>query len=83
MIQKGKKDEKGKQKSINKTITSPCSFENYRAHLDGEKGLGIIPITEEDDCYFGAIDIDEYKAGSQLKLLQIKQSQLLLTQSLI
>lgn len=71
MIQKGKKDEKGKQKSINKTITSPCSFENYRAHLDGEKGLGIIPITEEDDCYFGAIDIDEYKEGSQFKLLQI------------
>lgn len=29
-------------------------------HLAGEQGLGIVPITDDATCWFGAIDIDKY-----------------------
>ncbi len=40
------------------TETSPATEEDYRKHLIGEIGLGIVPVTEEGTCYFGAIDVD-------------------------
>jgi hypothetical protein len=40
------------------TIASPATEEDYRKHLVGDLGLGIIPVTEQGNCYFGAIDID-------------------------
>lgn len=33
----------------------------YGEHLDGIRGLSIIPINEEGLCYFGVIDVDTYK----------------------
>lgn len=35
--------------------------ELYELHLSGKQGLGICPITREDVCSWGAIDIDDYK----------------------
>lgn len=32
----------------------------WDAHLNGNQGLGIIPITAANSCRFGAIDIDQY-----------------------
>ncbi len=32
----------------------------YQEHLEGQSGLGIMPIQDDDTCLFGAIDIDEY-----------------------
>lgn len=40
------------------TDTSPATEEDYRKHLVGDVGLGIIPVNEEGMCYFGAIDVD-------------------------
>lgn len=40
------------------TILSPASEEDYRKHLIGDLGLGLVPVTEQGLCYFGAIDID-------------------------
>jgi hypothetical protein len=40
------------------TKESGATEEDYRKHLIGELGLGIIPVTEEGLCHFGAIDID-------------------------
>jgi hypothetical protein len=40
------------------TILSAPSDEDYQNHLDGILGLGIVPVTEEGTCFFGAIDID-------------------------
>ena len=34
--------------------------ELYQQHLDGKQGLGIIPINKNNQCRFGAIDIDDY-----------------------
>jgi hypothetical protein len=33
---------------------------DWEAHLSGERGLGIVPIRDDDTCLFGAIDIDIY-----------------------
>lgn len=35
--------------------------ELYQQHLDGKQGLGVIPINNNNQCRFGAIDIDDYK----------------------
>lgn len=43
-----------------KTIESPVAEKEWAAHLQGKGAiLGIIPITQTNDCYFGAIDIDD------------------------
>jgi len=40
------------------TISSPATELDYEKHLNGELGLGIIPVDENGKCWFGAIDID-------------------------
>jgi len=49
--------QKGKAFIVRKTVTD----ELWTNHLAGEgAALGIIPITENNDCRWGCIDIDEY-----------------------
>lgn len=38
--------------------TSPAVFER---HLNGQQSIGIAPIKDDGTCYFGALDIDDYK----------------------
>lgn len=40
------------------TLLSPATEEDFRRHIIGDLGLGIVPVNEEGLCYFGAIDID-------------------------
>jgi hypothetical protein len=40
------------------TVSLPATEEDYKNHLDGKLGLGVIPVTEEGKCHFAAIDID-------------------------
>ena len=40
------------------TLSSPASEEDFKKHLNGELGLGIVPVNEQGLCYFGAIDVD-------------------------
>ena len=50
-----------KQQGVAKTIkTAGPTKDNWRAHLEGKSGLGIIPINEENQVRWGAIDIDTY-----------------------
>ena len=42
------------------TLTEPVTLDDYRRHLAGEHGLGIVPIRDDGTCVFGAIDIDQY-----------------------
>ena len=46
----------GKAITVQKEVTPTL----WNAHLNGTKGLGIVPINEENECWFGAIDIDKY-----------------------
>lgn len=43
-----------------KTVHSPVTEEAWKRHMAGKGAiLGIVPITETNDCYFGAIDVDD------------------------
>ena len=39
---------------------TPLTLELINGHLDGGLGVGSIPINEENNCKFGALDIDTY-----------------------
>jgi len=58
----GEQKEKGeKEKGTNITKIGRVTDEAYTNHLDGKKGLGIIPIKKDGTCSFVVIDIDLYQ----------------------
>ncbi len=54
------KRQDGKLKGKAATIKRPVTLDLWQSHLAGETGIGIVPITENSTCYFGAIDVDVY-----------------------
>lgn len=64
-------DQKG-DKVSGKALThrTPATLDHWEQHLAGEYGLGIIPITDEATCIWGAIDVDVYPLD--LEALQAK-----------
>jgi hypothetical protein len=42
------------------TLTEGPNLTLWKEHLTGKKGLGIIPINEDNNAHFGAIDVDIY-----------------------
>ena len=63
----GKKSEGQSYTKKNQMLT----IKNYEEHLIGKKGLGIIPINENNKCKFVAIDIDIYDFDLKLYLAAI------------
>src|ERR1019366_3483848 len=51
-------DADGKKTGQAKTIPRGATLEDYRLHLSGKTGIGIVPLLKEDKCWFGAIDLD-------------------------
>jgi hypothetical protein len=51
---------KGKRVPKYEDIKGPPTIEEFIAHLNGVKGLLVIPITKAGACRWGKIDIDEY-----------------------
>ncbi len=44
-----------------RTVRTPIPDPAWERHLRGESpGLGVIPITDDATCYWGAIDVDDY-----------------------
>tara|TARA_R100000234_G_scaffold46829_1_gene27993 strand:- start:14798 stop:16303 length:1506 start_codon:yes stop_codon:yes gene_type:complete len=43
------------------TVREAVTMAHWKNHLNGTKGLGIIPINDDSNVKFGAIDVDEYK----------------------
>lgn len=43
-----------------RTVRGPVTLALWEAHLAGQQGLGIVPITDQATCWFGAIDVDRY-----------------------
>ena len=50
----------GKADSKSKIIREPLTDALVKAHIEGEQGVGAIPINEDNQCRFGAIDVDVY-----------------------
>lgn len=57
----------GKEKGTNRTVTNELlTYDQYEAHLNGNIGLGVIPINENHKCKFTVIDIDVYDRSLQM-----------------
>lgn len=62
-------DAKNKRKSKNHTVHQPYTINLWESHLKGVEGLGVIPITDDATCNWGAIDVDIYP----LDLVELEQ----------
>ena len=69
----------GKQMSKSYIVREPLSLDLVQQHLDGKKGIGSIPIDENNQCRFGVLDIDEYNLDLQGLAKKIKKLKLPLT----
>ena len=69
--------EKGKRGARSWTQKRPAVEADWQAHLDGTKGIGIMPINSENKVKWGAIDVDVYLDFSMSELnRKITESQL-------
>lgn len=50
----------GKKQGTAKVIKEPTTVDMWKEHLTGGTGIGIIPIRSDNQCQWGAIDIDKY-----------------------
>lgn len=59
----GKAEEKveGKARTVDQELTE----KEYQSHVAGDVGIGVIPLLEDNNVNFAAIDIDVYKAEDQ------------------
>jgi hypothetical protein len=63
-----------KPKELNsRTVHKPPTLDEFRDHLDGKMGLGVVPIRDDDTCFWGAIDIDNHGKSKDLDLVAIEQ----------
>jgi hypothetical protein len=68
--QPGERGENGKQKGKAFICRRDVTSNLWSDHLKGKgPALGIIPITQNNDCRWGCIDIDEYNFN-HLELIQ-------------
>jgi hypothetical protein len=63
----------GKNITISKELNDDEVISLWQKHLNGEQSLGIVPINEDNECVWGAIDVDEYQLD--LKYLAVKLAQ--------
>lgn len=50
------------------TVREGPTAEHFQGHLDGRRGLGVVPVTDEGTCWWGAIDIDAHGEGEFVDL---------------
>lgn len=56
--------EEGKEEGKNSTVTNKLlTIEQYKSHLAGKVGLGVIPVNDKGECKFAAIDVDVYDSN--------------------
>ena len=54
------KQANGKFKGKARLVREKRGLATFEKHLNGEQGVGIVPINEKNTCFWGAIDIDTY-----------------------
>jgi hypothetical protein len=59
-----------------KTLHEPLTIELWKNHIAGNLSLGVVPLTDEETCSWGCIDIDEYPIDTKKILKTIKEMQL-------
>jgi|TARA_R110002126_G_scaffold16551_2_gene66168 hypothetical protein len=67
----------GKQEVRSFTIKQPVTDHLWQSHIDGvEPALGIVPINENNECKWGAIDIDVYNFDHTAFIKKIRKFEL-------
>ena len=66
-------DARGKQKGVYKFVHEPRTKATFAAHLRGETSIGVVPINEENNCLWGAIDVDQYPLDHSEILEKLKR----------
>src|SRR5215217_4892181 len=54
------KGENGKLKPRCRTEKEPPTLAHWAQHIAGKRPVGIAPLREDDQCVWGAIDVDQY-----------------------
>ena len=57
----------------NKAFTSleGLTDKHWQGHIEGQLGIGQVPIHDDGNCWFGALDIDNHGAGTDGKPLDL------------
>lgn len=71
----GEVSAKGKAQGQANTIRTGPDEALWAKHLEGAQRLGVVPVTDQGQCYFGAIDVDDYQ-GLDLNALAAKVERL-------
>ena len=66
----------GKKQGQAKVLREPPTLELWQQHLSGETGLGIIPINSENNCKWGAIDVDTYTVDHKDLISKLKKNKI-------
>ena len=75
--QPGERGDNGKQKGKAFIVRGQVTDELWSNHLEGKgPALGIIPITEDNSCRWGCIDIDEYNFDHTSLIKSIRNNKL-------
>ena len=75
--QKGDREENGKQKGKAFIVRKQVTDDLWKNHVEGKgPALGIIPITESNNCKWGCIDIDEYNLNHHDLISRIRNLKL-------
>ena len=69
----GSRDNKtGKEKGRAITKRAPVTKELFQKHLNGEINLGVIPIRQDNSCFWGCIDVDKYDLDHKALIKKIR-----------
>src|SRR5215472_2680855 len=49
-----------KVKGATRTVREPVTLEKWSLHLEGKRGIGIVPINKDSKCKWAVIDVDNY-----------------------
>ena len=66
----------GKEEARYEIVRAPLTADLVQKHLDGELGVGSIPIDETNKCRFGALDIDDYNLDLPVLLAKVRRFKL-------
>ena len=70
------KQANGKRKGIALLVRQKRTIATFESHLNGEQGVAIIPINEQNACWWGALDLDIYPLDHTVIVKAIHQQKL-------
>jgi hypothetical protein len=67
-------DPKAKRKDRQQsTEHAAVTIDDFKEHLTGARGVGMVPIMDDGMCYFGAIDIDAHGDAPDIDIISLEK----------